>query len=453
MKLDENTGSVNPGEGSSRARQIRADADAHVIKCMGDVDMALVTGQGMRVTDGDGAEYLDAISAEWVLNLGFRHPEVKQAIVEQLDTIDYVSPVFEDVARNELGKKLAELAPGSITKALYALSGAGAVEGAMHLAMRTTGGSDFVCLDAAFHGRTFATIGLTYVHPGMVEGANKGLDRYLPRQMRVPNYYCYRCPLKLEPGSCELACTEYIDYALERGHLNGPAGVIVEPFMANGGMVPAPDGYMERVDEICKSYNVPLIVDEVQSALCRTGPMFASEHSKIEPEMIILGKALGGGLPLSATITTDEYSDILPWEYGFTQAGNPVACAAALAMIEVMTRDNLPENSARMGDLLLDRLHEVGKDSKLIGDIRGKGLMVGVELVRDRETKEQAFEETDKVWAACLANGLMVGKTGPVFGSNGNVIKFKPAVNATEDDIVEMVEIFGRSLAEVERTL
>jgi len=438
---------------STEAAELRAESEAHVLKCMGDVDMALVDGQGVRVRDAGGKEYLDAISAEWVLNLGFRHPEVKAAIVEELDRIDYVSPVFESRARTALAKRVAELAPGALSKVLYALSGGAAVEGAMHLAMRTTGGSDFVCLDAAFHGRTFATIGLTYVHPGMVEGSNQGLDRYIPRQMRVPTYNCYRCPYGLKRETCGLACADAVDYALERGHVNGPAGVVVEPLQANGGMVPAPDGWLERVHGICRDHDVPLIVDEVQGAFCRCGPMFASERAGIEPEMIVLGKAFGGGLPLSATIAVPEYSELLPWEYGFTQAGNPVACAAALAMIEVMVRDDLPGNSERMGALLTDRLESIARDSRLIGDVRGQGLMIGAELVRDKRTKEPANREADLVMAACLEEGLMVGKSGPVFGSNGNVIKFKPAVNVTEDEIVEIAELFGRALARVESGL
>lgn len=435
------------------AQLLRDESDSHVLKCMGDVDMGLVHGEGVRVQDADGNEYIDAISAEWVLNLGFRHPEIREAMEQQFGKIDYVSPVFEDEARTAFAKKLAELAPGALSKVLYGLSGASAVEGAMHLAMRTTGGTDFVVLDAAFHGRTFATIGMTYVNPGMVDGANKGLDRYLPRQMRVPQYNCYRCPLKLEPGSCDLACAETIDWALDKGHLNGPAGVVVEPFQANGGMVPAPDGYLKRAHEIAQSHDVPLIVDEIQGALCRCGPMYASERAGIEPEMIILGKALGGGLPLSATITTPEYAHLLPWEYGFTQAGNPMACAAGLAMVEIMVRDDLPANSERLGGLMMDGLNEIQKDSTLIGDVRGQGLMIGVELVRDRETKEPAFEETDHLMSACLNHGLMIGKTGPVFGSNGNVAKFKPAVNATEEDVMEMVELFGRALRDVEAAL
>lgn len=436
-----------------RSRELRAESDRYVLKCMGDVDLGLVDGEGLRVRDADGREYLDAISAEWVLNLGFRNQEVRQAIVDQLDRIDYVSPVFEDEARTAFAKRLAELAPGRLEKVLYGLSGGSAVEGAMHLAMRATGGTDFVCLDAAFHGRTFTTIGLTYVHPGMVEGSNAGLDRYLPRQMRVPNYYCYRCPYGLEFPSCDLACAEAVDYALERGHVGGPAGAIVEPLQANGGMVPAPEGYLQKVHGICKDHDVPLIVDEVQGSLCRTGPIYASEAHGVEPEMIVLGKALGGGLPLSATIATPEYSELLPWEYGFTQAGNPVACAAGLAMLEVMVRDDLPANSERLGGVLMDRLGEIAENSSLIGDVRGQGLMVGVELVTDKETKEPANHEADLVMGACLEHGLMVGKSGPVFGSNGNVIKFKPAVNCGEDDIEEIAELFGRALAQVEATL
>jgi 4-aminobutyrate aminotransferase-like enzyme len=438
---------------SAAGQELRDESDQFVLKCMGDVDLGFNGGEGLHVTDSDGKEYLDAISAEWVLNLGFRNPEVRQAIIDQLDQIDYVSPVFDSDIRTKLAKRIAELAPGRIEKVLYALSGAAAVEGAMHLAMRTTGGSDFVCLDAAFHGRTFATIGLTYVHPGMVEGSNAGLDRYIPRQMRVPNYYCYRCPLGLERESCDLACADLVDFALERGHINGPAGVIVEPLQANGGMVPAPDGWLKKVHGICQDHDVPLIVDEVQGALCRCGPMFASERHGVEPEMIILGKALGGGLPLSATITVPEYSELLPWEYGFTQAGNPVACAASLAMLELMVRDDLPANSERIGQLMMELLAELEPDSKLIGDIRGEGLMIGVELVRDRVTKEPANEEADMVMAACLEHGLIVGRTGPVFGANGNVIKFKPAVNVTEDEAVMIVELFGRALRQVESSL
>ena len=320
----------------------------------------------------------------------------------------------------------------------------------MHMAMRTTGGTDFVCLDGAFHGRTFGTIPLSYIYPGMYEGSNKGLDSYLKRQMKVPQYYCYRCPLNMERETCGLACAELIDWTLERAHTHKPAGVLVETFQANGGMVPAPDGYMERVAAICKDRDVPLIVDEVQGALCRCGPIFASEDYDIEPDMIVLGKAIGGGFPVSATIATPEYANLNEWEYGFTMSGHPVSCAAAVAMLDVMVEDDLPTHSREMGVKLVDRLRALQEQSDMIGDIRGRGLMIGIELVEDRTTKEPAFDKTADAVAACFERGLMVGRTGPVFGNNGNTLKLKPAVNSTEDELMEMLDRFETGLRDVE---
>ena len=434
----------------SSSEELRAVSERHVIKSMGDEPLAIARASGVHVTGADGREYLDAISGEWVVNLGYSHPKVSEAVKAQLDTADYTTPVWESEPRTRLAEKLADLAPGHIQSALFGLSGAGAVEGAMHLAMRATGGSDFVCLDGGYHGRTFGTIPLSYVYPEMYEGSNQGLDGYLKRQMRVPQYNCYRCPLNLERDTCDLACANTIDWSLERAHTHKPAGVVVESFQANGGMVPAPVGYMERTAEICKQREVALIVDEVQSAFCRTGPMFASEHYDIEPDIIVLGKALGGGFPLSAALATPEYSTLAPWEYGFTMAGHPVSCAAGLAMIEVMESDDLMDHSARMGELMVDRLNVIQESSSLIGDVRGQGLMIGVELVQDRHTKEPAFAETAAVLEAALERGLMLGRTGPVFGNLGNVVKFKPAVNTPQVDLEDALERFESALHEVE---
>jgi 4-aminobutyrate aminotransferase-like enzyme len=284
----------------------------------------------------------------------------------------------------------------------------------------------------------------------MYEGSNQGLDSYLKRQMRVPQYYCYRCPLNLERETCGLACAELIDWSLERAHTHKPAGVIVETFQANGGMVPAPDGYMERVAQICKGREVPLIVDEVQGALCRCGPIFASENYDIEPDMIVLGKAIGGGFPVSATISTPEYANLAEWEYGFTMSGHPVSCAAAIAMIEVMEEEDLPSHSKEMGAMIVTRLRELQEHSDIIGDVRGQGLMIGIELVEDKASREPAFRKASAMVHACFERGLMVGRTGPVFGENGNTIKLKPAVNATKEELMEMLERFEAAFADLE---
>ncbi|MGI9557016.1 MAG: aspartate aminotransferase family protein, partial [Solirubrobacterales bacterium] len=326
----------------SSYEELRAASDAYVLKPMGDEPRGIAKAQGDDVVAADGKRYLDAISGEWVVNLGYNHPAVREGIDRQLDETIYTTPVWESEPRTRFAELLAELAPGDISKTLYALSGAAAVEGAMHLAMKNTGGTDFVCLDGAFHGRTFGTIPLTYVYPEMYEESNKGLDSYLKRQIRVPQPYCYRCPLDLEPETCGVACADLVDWALERAHTHLPAGVIVEPFQANGGMVPMPDGYLKKVKGICDKHEVPLIADEVQSAFCRCGPMFGVENHDVEPDMIVLGKAMGGGMPLSATLATPECSELGAWEYGFTMAGHPVSCAAGLAMTETMVAEELP---------------------------------------------------------------------------------------------------------------
>ncbi len=439
----------------SSYEELRAASEAHVLKCMGDEPLGIARARGVDVIGADGTEYLDAISGEWVVNLGYGDPTIRAAVDEQLDSVEYTTPVWESEPRTRYAERLAELAPGGISKVLYALSGAGAVEGAMHLAMRRTGGSDFVCLDGAFHGRTFGTIPLTYVHPGMYEESNRGLDSYLKRQIRVPQYYCYRCPLGLERETCGLACADAVDWALERAHTHKPAGVIVEPFQANGGMVPAPDGYMKKVKGICEKHEVPLISDEVQGALCRCGPMYACTRPEndVEPDLIVLGKALGGGYPLSATLATEEYSELAGWEYGFTMAGHPVSCAAGLAMTDKMVADDLPGHAERMGELILARLRNLQEDSRLIGEVRGQGLMIGIELVLDRDTKEPANYEAARVTEAAFERGLMIGRSGPVFGELGNVLKLKPAVNTPVEKIEAMLDRFESALAHVEGSL
>jgi 4-aminobutyrate aminotransferase-like enzyme len=438
---------------SPEGRRVRAETEQHLLKPMGDEPLVVTRAEGRRVWDADGKDYIDATSSEWVLHLGFGNQRVHNAIREQLDTVEYVSPVFESPPRTQLATKLAEITPGRLDKVLFATSGAEAVEGAMHLAMRKTGGSDFVCLDQAFHGRSFGTIGLSYSHPHMLDGSNRGLDRYLTRQIRLPNYDCYRCPLKLKRETCGLACAELVDYALERAHTHGPAGVIVEVVQANGGMIPAPDGFLQRVDEICEQRQVPLIVDEVQTGFCRCGTWSGSELYGIEPDIIVFGKSLGAGLPLTAAVATPEYGHLLAWEYGFTQAGNTLACTAANAMIEEMEVEKLGEHATRMGEILRGRLREIQQHSRLIGDVRGPGLMIGVDLVRDHDTREPANDAAAAVVNEAFRRGLLIGRSGPVFGAFGNVIKFKPAVNTTVDEIAEMADKFAASLAAVESQL
>lgn len=423
----------------------------HEIKPMGADALAVAHAEGVRVVDVNGREYLDAIAGEWVVNLGFRHPEVTDAVIAQLNEADWTAPLYNSAPRTLLAEKVAQVAPGGLNKILYGLSGGDAVEGAMHLAMRTTGKDEFVCLFQAFHGRTFATTALSYTHPHMYEGAKKGLERYTTRQIRVPNFNCYRCPFERTPDSCDLFCARFVEKMVVEGSEGGVAGVIVEPYQANGGMVPAPEGYFELLREICDRHEMALIVDEVQTAWGRCGEMFAIEHYGVEPDMIVVGKAFGGGFSMSGVIVNDKYANLAGWEYGFTTIGHPVASTASLKMIEVMERDDLPGNARAMGERFGLRLAEMKEQHPLIGDVRVMGLMIGIELVRDRETKEHAHAEADWCLHRALENGLIIGKTGPVFPPPaGNVLKLKPAVNIGPAEVEEICDRLDRTLSEAE---
>ncbi|MBK1866830.1 aspartate aminotransferase family protein [Aestuariivirga sp. YIM B02566] len=425
-----------------------------VIKPMGHYPLRIVRGEGVRFWDEEGTEYLDAVSGEWVVNLGYRHPKVVAAIKEQLDSIEYVTPVFENEQRTKLAEKVLSKAPKNMRSVLFALSGADAVEGAMHLAMRATGGSEFVSLFSAFHGTTFSTLALSYSYPKMLEGSKEGLDRYLTRQIRVPNYNCYRCPFGLKPGSCDMLCARYIDTAIKHQPDAKVAGVIIELFQSNGGMIPMPEGYIEMVREICTKNGVALIADEVQTAFSRCGDIFASNVVGVEPDLIVMGKAFGAGLPLSGVVAGEGFTSLRGWEAGFTLMATPAVCAGSLAMLEVMEEEDLGKNSTEIGAHMVARLNDMKERYSIIGDVRGLGLMIGVELVKDRESKEPADELTGFVWKDALEKQrLLLGKSGPVFGDFGNVIKLKPAVNTTRDQADEMLDRLERSLAAAQARL
>lgn len=439
------------GTGEHSQQEINELTDRFLLKPMGDEPLVVDKTEGITVTDGDGREYIDAISGEWVVNLGFRHPEIADAVIEQLGRSEWTAPMYNSVPRTLLAKKMAELAPGRLSKVLYGVTGSDAMEGAMHMAMRSTGRDEFVSLFQAYHGKTFATIALSYTHPNMYEGCKEGLSRYLTRQVRVPNFNCYRCPFDLEYPSCDLFCARFVERMIVEGSEGAVAGVMVEPFQANGGMLPAPDGYFDVLREICDRQGCALISDEVQTAWSRCGEMFAMDHYGVEPDMIVLGKALGGGFPMSAVIVNDEFANLAGWEYGFTESGHPVAAAASLRMIEVMERDDLPGNARRMGERFGERLGEMYERHPLIGDVRILGLMIGVELVKDRKSKEHAHEEADWVLHRALEKGLILGRTGPVFEPPaGNVLKLKPAVTIGTSDVDAMCEILDETLTECE---
>jgi 4-aminobutyrate aminotransferase-like enzyme len=422
--------------------------EEYEIKVMGDIPITFVQGDGMYVKDATGKEYLDATSAEWVLNLGYRNRQIMDAVKKQLEQIEYVSPVYDCAPRALLAKKLAEIAPGDLKKTLFALSGAGANEAAMHLAMRKTGGQEFIVFYQGFHGRTLGTIPLSYTEPMMLPECKIGLERYLTKQTRIPNFYCYRCYYELEYPECGAFCMQFIETALKHSVDSKPAGVFFEVVQANGGVIVAPEKAMEVGAKICKDNGIALIVDEVQTAFCRCGSLFASDLYHLKPDIVTLGKSIGGGFPLAAAIATEEYSNVKRWELGWTQLGHPVACAASLAMIDVMQKQKLAENAAGIGKMMKDRLNEIAKRYPAIGDVRGLGLMIGIEFVKDPKTKKPANDEVAYLAKKAYEKGLLLGTSGPAFGPYGNVVKMKPAVNLKEEHADKILGMFEEVLKE-----
>jgi len=392
------------------------------------------------VKDVEGKEYLDATAQAWTLSVGHSHPRIIKAVKEQIGSLATAFFGYQSVPNLLLAEKLVTIAPEGFNKVLFGLSGSEANEAAMHLAMRYTQGQDFVTLYGGYHGRTFVTEAMSYTHDSFMD-VKRGLERFITKPIRVPNAYCYRCYFGLGYPECELLCAKFVETALQHGADTKVAGVMLEPIQANGGHVVPPPGYLQELRRICTKYDVPLIYDEVQTGMGRCGKMFAAEVFDVFPDIMVIGKGLGAGFPITAVLTSDKYSHLEAAEWGFSHAGSPFACAAALEAINVLEDENLLENAHKMGTLIMDGFRELTKKFPLIGDVRGKGLMIGVEIVKDPETKEPAVKETQEIVIKALDRGLLLGKSGMGL-LGGNVVKIKPPLCITEQEVGRMLNIF-----------
>ncbi|MCX7681643.1 MAG: acetyl ornithine aminotransferase family protein [Anaerolineae bacterium] len=399
---------------------------------------------GCVVEDVDGHHFLDFAAGIGVCSTGHCHPRVVQAIQEQATRLLHICGAdFYEPMYIELAHRLSRLAPGKGPHRVLLLnSGAEAVEAALKLARYHTRRPYVIAFLGAFHGRTMGAISLTASKPTY----RRGFGPLVPGIVHVPYAYCYRCAYNLSYPSCELACVDYIEEALFARSIppDEVAAVFVEPIQGEGGYIVPPAGWFPKLRALCDRHGILLVDDEVQAGIGRTGKMFAIEHWNVAPDILCAAKALASGMPLSAMIARDE---VMSWPYGAhgsTYGGNPVCCAAAQATLDVLEEEHLMENAARMGEYLLSRLRALAEQSRLIGDVRGMGLMIGVELVRDKETKEMASEEAQEVVQACFRRGLLLLPCGP------NSIRFSPPLIITEAEADRACEIFAAALAEVE---
>jgi 4-aminobutyrate aminotransferase len=397
------------------------------------------------VEDLDGNRFLDCAAGIAVCSTGHCHPQVVAAIQRQAERLlhicgaDHYEPLYIGLA-----ERLGGLAPGTSPKKLFlGNSGTEAVEAALKLARYHTGRSQLVAFFGAFHGRTMGAVALTASKPVY----RRGFGPLVPGITHVPYAYCYRCAYNLAYPACDLACVDYIEDTLFARTIapDEVAAVFVEPVQGEGGYIVPPPGWLAKLRRLCDKYGILLVDDEVQSGMGRTGKMFAVEHWDVVPDIVCTAKALASGLPLSAMIARDQVMNWPPGSHGSTFGGNPVCCAAALATLEVLEGESLMENATRVGKRLLGNLEALARESRLIGDVRGLGLMIGVEMVKDKETKEMAKQETDQVVLECFRRGLLLLACGP------NGVRFSPPLIITEAQADRAFEIFAEALTEVEK--
>jgi len=374
-------------------------------------------GRGAMIEDVDGNIFLDFNAGVAVCITGHSHPHVVEAIKKQVDDFIHISGTdYYYRHLPDLAKKLSELAPGSFKKRThFGNSGAEAVEGAIKLAMYKTHRQKLIAFLGAFHGRTFGALSLT---------ASKARQRagFGPQALdvtHVPYANCYRCPYKLTPETCGAHessgphCARIIEDLILKTTVppEDCAAIVVEPIQGEGGYVVPPASFLRTIREIADRHGILVIADEVQSGMGRTGKMFASEHFDLVPDIIASAKGIASGLPLSATIARADLMTWKPGAHASTFGGNPVAISASLATLELL-EDGLLTNAAVMGDYLLDGLRELQKKHSLIGDVRGRGLMIGIELVRDRDSKEPAPDERDQIEIECFKRGVIIQGCG-----------------------------------------
>lgn len=406
--------------------------------------LVMAGGEGAVVEDVDGNHFLDCAAGIAVNATGHAHPEVVKAIVDQAQRYLHMSGTdFYYEPQVRLAEEMAAIAPiPAPVRSFFGNSGTEAVEAALKLAKWYTKRQNVIAFLGSFHGRTMGSLALT----ASKAVQRKGFGPMMPGVYHAPYANCYRCPLGLKPETCGAECVDYIEDQI-LVHLVSPdevAAIVVEPIQGEGGYVVPPAVFLERLRALTTRHGMLLVTDEVQSGMGRTGKMFAIEHFGVEPDVFATAKGIASGMPLGVCVARAEVMSWPPGAHASTFGGNPVSCAAALATIDLLRRE-LVQNAADVGAFLIDRVRALMDKHPLIGDVRGKGLMIGIECVRDRTTKERAVEERDAVVSAAFYKGLLV------LGAGKNSIRLSPPLVLTRDQAATAVEILDQAFTEVEQ--
>lgn len=436
-----------PGPNSREYLDYQSLHESSAVSYPKGMPMAISRAKGATVEDVDGNMYIDFFGGAGVMNVGHSNPDVIEEASKQLTELTHSLDV-PNPARKALVEALFPLLPERLNKVFFGgPTGSDAVETAMKLAKYNTHRCPMIAFEGGYHGMSAGALSLS---SGL--GFKEDFLPLLSEIHFVPYAYCYRCAFGKEPKTCELDCALYLEHILEDPHsgVGKPAAIIVEAIQGEGGSIIPPDKFIPRVREICDRYEILMIVDEIQAGFCRTGKMFSFEHTGTVPDILTMSKALGGvGFPISCVAYREELDTWPEGKHIGTFRGNVIAYAAGNAALNFMVKNNLADHAHDLGSLMLSWLKEIEKASKIVGEARGKGLMLGVELVRDKDAKEPAPELARKVRTICHQHGLLI----EIGGHYSNVARFLPPLVLTEDLAQKGIEIFVEAIRETEKSL
>jgi taurine--2-oxoglutarate transaminase len=440
---------------------LQADAKAYIMQRWeprpGHEPPVITHGEGVYFWDVSGKKYLDLISQLYNVHIGLGNREIVEAAKRQFDEMAYASPSYFNVPQIQLAKRLAQITPGDLCKTFFGNSGAEANEVAMKVAQLYRGAPKIIGFWDAYHGSTAATVSIggsarNRLFPGL---------SIMEEFKHVPSPYCYRCPFKHTYPECDLLCAEFVRYTIEKEGTKSVAAFMAEPICSWAGQVVPPDGYWQRIRKICDETSVLMIFDEVMTGFARTGKMFACEHWNVVPDIATYAKGITSGyVPLGACIVNKkigDHFDVKGFPHSYTYSGHALACATSLAVIDYYYKEKLADRAAEMGNYMMGELRAMQERQKVIGDVRGLGLFMGVELVANQETKEDIVPkgltpdeklDAEKNPMAYLADrakekGLILG-TSPGTG----ILRMMPALIITKEQVDEGLKLFEEVIAE-----
>jgi len=403
--------------------------------------LAMAQGTGCTLIDEDGNRYIDFVAGIGVGSVGHCHPHYVESLKLQIEQLTFGS--FTTEVRARFLNLLASVTPPGLSRIQLFSGGAEAVEAAFRLAKSATRRYEFIGFWGGFHGKTGGILGL------LGDDFKKQLGPYMPGLYSSPYADCYRCPWKLTFPDCGLACAEHLRQVIRNETQGEIAAIIVEPVQGTAGNVTPPAGFLQAVQEIAKENGALLIADEMQTGFGRTGLMWGCDHEAVVPDVMTVGKGIGGGFPMSALISTDELTSRKPFANpsgsSSSFGGNPLAAAAGLAALEIILKDDLVHNARRVGAVMLTRLRAMQERYRCIGDVRGRGLLLGLDLVRDRKSKERLPKEvTQALFQECVRRGLIAMCYGPV-------VRICPPLIISEETALEGLAILDDALGAVTR--